>query len=67
MVPEVNVESVQVCEPATKYIVEGILVEFVVGINWSPAHTPIAEVHTQSLVIEKLFCGELDEEMFALL
>lgn len=58
--------SVQVCEPATVPVVEGILVEFI-GMDWSTAHTPIPQVHTQSWVAEELMFNELDEELFAVL
>lgn len=35
-------DSVQVCEPASASVIQGILVEFV-GMDWSPAHTPFTE------------------------
>lgn len=47
--PEPNVESVQVCEPASLSFVEGLLVEFI-GMAWSPATLPSLKVHKQSWV-----------------
>lgn len=41
-------------EPATSYVVEGILVEFT-GMHWSSANTATADVQTQSWVTEEFF------------
>lgn len=60
--PEPKAKSDQVHEPATVSVTEGILVEFA-GMDWSPAHTTVAEVHAKSWVSTDLF--ELDEEIFS--
>lgn len=52
------------CEPATAFVTEGILVEFE-GMNWSPTHTPLAEVCKLSWSSTELVLDELDEEEFA--
>lgn len=59
-----TLEFVQVCEPASASVLEGILVELI-GMDWSPAHTPVAEVHKQSRSSMELILDELDEDMFA--
>lgn len=64
--PEPNVESVQVCEPATVSIIEGILLEFI-KMDWIPSHTPATEAHKLSLVAEELLYDELDEEVSSML
>lgn len=58
--------STEVCEPATSYVVNGILVEFV-GLNWMPVHTPTTEVSAVSWVSDDLLYYELDEEVIACL
>lgn len=55
-VPEAEPESV--FEPATASVTEGTLVEFV-SMDWSPAHTPIAEVREMSWAHNELKLDEL--------
>lgn len=57
--PATKKTSLQVCEPASASIIESRLVEFIC-MDWSPAHTPVAEVHKQSWISEELI---LDEDL----